>query len=361
MWNSHNFFDIDNKCDNLYVVRNLRRGKPAIDPDRIIAPYRFALPIKLNRRTLSQAGGTWAMRDEVPCDFPAGYDGAAILKRLAQVLDPELDESILDLGFVRGLRLRSGHAEVALRLPTSWCAVNFAYLMAEDARNALLSVEGIGRVTVSLGDHCAAPEIEAAVNDGRRFAEAFPGEAAGSLEALRLTFLRKGFFSRQEQLLRALRDAGCSTEAICVLRLGEVWVEDDAIVIRRPGFAPVECRSAAVLRRYSQRRAELALDCSPTAPLIVDLEGKPLSKDHLQAHYETIRTVRVALEANGLFCRALLSVQHRDAAGAAGHPIRSLAGNEGRNATGDRHSRGKQESRATGLERTAPGPLLPQG
>ena len=41
------------------------------------------------------------MRDNVPCEVPAGYDGAAILKRLEQVLDPELDESILDSGFVR--------------------------------------------------------------------------------------------------------------------------------------------------------------------------------------------------------------------------------------------------------------------
>ena len=93
------------------------------------------------------------MRFSVPCEFPAGYEGSAVLQRLAQVLDPELDESILDLGFVRALELHSGHARVALQLPTSWCAVNFAYLMAEDVRRALLSVDGIHRVTVSLGDH----------------------------------------------------------------------------------------------------------------------------------------------------------------------------------------------------------------
>ena len=212
------------------------------------------------------------MRDDVPCEFPANYDGAAILARLGQVLDPELDEPILDLGFVRSLRLHSGHASIALRLPTSWCAVNFAFLMAEDVRRALMSVEGISRVTVLLGDHCAAPEIEAAVNDGRPFVEAFPGEAAGSPEALRLTFLRKGFLGRQERLLRELRDAGCSMAAIS---------------------------------------AELDLDCSPAAPLIVDLEGEPFSAERLQHHYEAIRTVRVALEANGSFCRALLSAQHR--------------------------------------------------
>jgi len=139
------------------------------------------------------------MRDNVPCEFPAGYDGTALLKRLEQVLDPESDESILDLGFVRSLQLCSGHASVALRLPTSWCAVNFAYLMAEDVRRALLRVEGVHQVTVSLGDHCAAEEIEAAVNEGLPFAEAFPGEGAGSLAALRLTFLRKGFLGRQER------------------------------------------------------------------------------------------------------------------------------------------------------------------
>jgi metal-sulfur cluster biosynthetic enzyme len=253
------------------------------------------------------------MRDDVRCAFPAGHDGSAILERLGQVLDPELDEPILDLGFVRSLELHSGHAKIALRLPTSWCAVNFAYLMAEDVRRTLLAVDGIRRVTVRLGDHCAAAEIEAAVNDGRPFAEAFPGEGAGSLEALRLTFLRKGYFSRQERLLRELRAAGCSTAAICVLRIGDVTVQGDMMVIRPPADAPVEIRSGAVLQRYLQRRAELGIDCSLVASLIVDLENKPFS-ERLQQHYETIRTLRVALEANGAFCRAVLSAQHLDTA-----------------------------------------------
>src|ERR1700731_3963000 len=259
------------------------------------------------------------MRDNVPCEFPAGDDGAALLKRLEQVLDPELDESILDLGFVRSLQLCSGHASVALRLPTSWCAVNFAYLMAEDVRGALLRVEGVRQVTVSLGDHCAAEEIEAAVNDGRPFAEAFPGEGAGSLAALRLTFQRKGFLGRQERLLRELREAGRSPAVICALRLGEVSVRDDTVVPRQPGCAPVEGGSAEVLQRYLERRAELALDCSPAAALIVDLQGEQVSAGQLLAHYEAARTVRVAMEANGSFCRALLSLQRLDAAGPSGN------------------------------------------
>ena len=125
------------------------------------------------------------------------------------------------------------------------------------------TVEGIRQVTVRLGDHCAAAEIEAAVNAGRSFAEAFPGEGAGSLAALRLTFLRKGFLGRQQHLLRELRDAGFSPAAICALRLGEVSVRDDTILIRRSDCAPVEIGSAQILERYLERRAELGLDCSP--------------------------------------------------------------------------------------------------
>src|SRR5215813_6705751 len=223
------------------------------------------------------------MRENVPCEFPAGDDGSAILERLARVLDPELDEPILALGFVRSLELRSGHASVSLRLPTSWCAVNFAYLMAEDVRRALLSVEGISRVTVRLGDHCAAEEIETAVNNGRPFAEAFPGEGAGSLEALRLTFLRKGYFSRQERLLRELRDAGCSTAVICALQVGDVTALGDMMVIRPLGRAAIETRPPTTLQRYLERRVELGLDCSPAALLVVDLEGIPFSPDRMQA------------------------------------------------------------------------------
>jgi metal-sulfur cluster biosynthetic enzyme len=259
------------------------------------------------------------MHDDVICELPPGYDGAAILDRLAEVLDPELDESILDLGFVRQLQLRAGHASIALQLPTNWCAVNFAYLMAEDVRRALLSVPEVRAVTVRLGDHCAAPDIEAAVNDGRPFAEAFPGEGAGSLAALRLTFQRKGFIGRQERLLRELRAAGCAPPAICALRLGDASTKGDAIVIRSAGAAAIATGSALVLRLYLERRAELGLDCSLEAPLIVDLDGRPFSAERLQDHYEAARTLRVALEVNGLFCRALLGMQRRDAAGKTGH------------------------------------------
>jgi hypothetical protein len=138
----------------------------------------------------------------------------------------------------------------------------------------------------------------------------FPEEGAGNLAALRLAFLRKGFFIRQQRLLRQLRAAGCALPAVCALRLGEVSIEDDSTIIRLPGAAPRKCGPAATLRHYLQRRAAFGLDCSDGARLIVDLEGKPFSSDRLQAHYEATRTMRVALEANISFCRALMSLRH---------------------------------------------------
>jgi metal-sulfur cluster biosynthetic enzyme len=247
------------------------------------------------------------MRSDVPCNLPAGYDGSIILERLDQVLDPELDESILDLCFVRSVELHAGHADIALRLPTSWCAVNFAYLMAEDVRHALLGVEDIREVTVRLGDHCAAAEIEAAVNAGGSFADAFPGEDAGSLAALRVIFLRKGFLIRQQRLLRELREAGLTAAAICALQLAEVSMRDDVIVLGASGPAPFSSGSGTILQRYLQRRAELGFDCSPAAALIIDLDGRPFAPERLQQHYEAARTMRIALEANGSFCRALMA------------------------------------------------------
>jgi metal-sulfur cluster biosynthetic enzyme len=223
-------------------------------------------------------------------EIDADHDGAAIVTRLATVLDPELDQSIVELGFVQELRVHAKHAQVTLQLPTSWCAMNFAFLMAEDMRKVLLATDGIEYVTVRLGDHCAADEIEAAVNRGEPFSDAFSGEGAGSLAGLRANFLRKGFLVRQQRLLQQLRDTR-SPEAIARLR-----VQDGLHVA-----------AAEVVNPYLERRIELGLDCSTSAPLIVDQDGAVVAADRLEAYYQQIRTVRVALDANGAFCRAVLA------------------------------------------------------
>lgn len=261
------------------------------------------------------------MAYDVSSEFPAGYDGTAILERLDRVLDPELDESILQLGFVRSVQVRDRQAVVMLQLPTSWCATNFAYIMADDARRALLAVEGIQSVTVRLGDHCAAEEIEAAVNDGQPFAAAFPGMGAADLSTLRLVFLRKGFLVRQERLLRNLRVANCSSAMICGLRLRDMSVRDGIVLAEPPGAAPVEAGPAEVLRQYLDRRVDLGLDCTSNTSLIINTEGRPLPAEQLERHYQDARMVRVSLEANGSFCRAMLAGRRAHATNLASRAI----------------------------------------
>jgi metal-sulfur cluster biosynthetic enzyme len=235
-------------------------------------------------------------------DLPSGTDKAAILDRLARVLDPELDESILSLGFVRSISLRDLHATVTLQLPTSWCAINFTFIMAEDVRSALLAVDGIERVTVLVGDHASADEIEGAVNGGTPFASAFRGEAGQGIAALRTLFMRKGFLMRQEVVLRALRAAGLSAAAIESLSVGDDLEQFGLTEGARP---------------YLERLVELGLDGSSDAPLIVDPDGAALTAARLDAWYQHIRTIRVTQEANGSFCRAVLATRQTVPAGSS--------------------------------------------
>jgi hypothetical protein len=46
---------------------------------------------------------------------------------------------------------------------------------------------------------------------------------------------------------------------------------------------------------------------------MIDLNGQPLTVERLEAYYRAARTVRVSLEANGLFCRTLLTVSQPNA------------------------------------------------
>jgi metal-sulfur cluster biosynthetic enzyme len=247
------------------------------------------------------------MSEEVQCEFPPGYDASVLWERLGHVLDPELDEPILQLRFIRSLTIHDGHATIAIRLPTSWCAANFAYMMAEDIRHALLTTAGIHQVTVRLGDHFAAAAIEAAVNAGSPFPEAFPGEGCGSLAPLRALFLQKGLTSRQARLLRELRAAGLPPQAMCALRVGDLIVQEAVYLVRQGGHAPIQIGPADTLRDYLARRGELGLSCVPSALLLTDLQGQPLTMEGFETYYHAARTVRVALEANGSFCRAVLA------------------------------------------------------
>ena len=223
--------------------------------------------------------------------LPSGVDRDEVLARLDRVLDPELDESVLTLGFVERVEGDlAGNVSVTLRLPTYWCAANFSYLMASDVRNGLLAVEGVNSVTVKLGEHFAGREVQDATGPGKTFGEAFPEGGPDTLEETRQIFLVKGYYNRQERLLQALKRSGMGFYAMAALRVGDI----------------PEAIDERTVSRYLERRGELGLDCSETAPLIVDVTGAPIPADRLEAYYVRARTTRLAMEASGSLCSAML-------------------------------------------------------
>ena len=228
---------------------------------------------------------------------------AAVLDALSSVRDPELDEPVTDLGFVSDLRVEGDAVSVRLRLPTYFCAPNFAYLMVADAREAVLSVPGVRRASVVLEDHYASEEL----NAGGAFDDAFPGETEGpDLGELRTTFRRKSFVSRQEQLCRALLAEGRSPRELARMRLGEM--------------PPSEA-----FETYLDRRAELGVDVSPEAPLVVDPDGRRVPEEAVVQHLRFAKTVRVSIEGNATLCRGLLETRYGGERGVGERPDKEEA------------------------------------
>jgi metal-sulfur cluster biosynthetic enzyme len=217
---------------------------------------------------------------------------AEILGALSGVRDPELDEPITDLKFVADLRVTEEAVDVRLRLPTPFCAPNFAYLMVADAKAAVLSVPGVQRARVTLDDHHASSEINAGMADGRGFESTFPENTEGeSLDELRTIFRRKSFISRQEKLCRKLLSAGYSAERLARMRLQEVPASE-------------------AKEKYLSRREELGLDVSAEASLVVDPDGNLIPEDAVVEHLRFARLTRISIEGNAGMCRGLLATRY---------------------------------------------------
>jgi metal-sulfur cluster biosynthetic enzyme len=216
----------------------------------------------------------------------------AVRRALDTVRDPELDESIVSLDFVASVQVDGERVIVELRLPTYFCAPNFAYLMVADAHDAVRSVPGVEQAVIRLVDHFASEEINAGIADGRGFAGSFPGLADDELAELRLTFRRKAHRAGQERCASGLVASGWTVAGLATATLGDV----------PPGLD---------LDRLRRRRLELGLSASDDAPLLVDDAGEPITELDLPAQLRFARTTRISIEGNAALCRGLLEVRYR--------------------------------------------------
>jgi metal-sulfur cluster biosynthetic enzyme len=237
---------------------------------------------------------------------PAGRDARPgrpsvvdrILAALGTVRDPELDEPVTALGFVASAVVScEGVATVHLRLPTYFCAPNFAFLMVADAFDAVTAVPGVTRAEIVLDDHFAATEINAGVAARAGFVGSFGEQAAGELDELRADFLRKAVLAGTDRVCRPLLTAGRTPAELAALTLGELPAGPE-------------------LDRLRARRDELGLPSGDGAALLVDpATGVPAEPATLPLLLGRARLTRVSLEANGGVCRGMLHGRYGDAPG----------------------------------------------
>lgn len=230
--------------------------------------------------------------DRVKADLAAQVQAC-----LATVVDPELDESVTELGFVTEVELlEEGEVRIGFRLPTYWCAANFAFLMADDMRRAVQALPWVKRVRVQLHDHMYAEAINEGVAHGEGFQAAFGTEAEGDLEALRQTFALKAFQRRQAALLQHLLEAGLTPGALVALDIAGLW------------RLPLDAEGERLVERYVERRAV----AGGGDWAFVDTEGRAIAVEALPGHLRDMRRVGVNAEFNGTLCRGLLAVRYAE-------------------------------------------------
>jgi metal-sulfur cluster biosynthetic enzyme len=216
-------------------------------------------------------------------------DATAVLAALDTVRDPELDESVTSLGFVTSCTVSAdGVADVRLRLPTYFCAPNFAFLMVADAFEAVSGVAGIERAQIILEDHFASDEINRGVAAKAGFVDSFEGLAEVELDTLRSDFVRKAAFAATDRVCRPLLAAGRTPAELAEMTLGDVPASPDR-------------------ERLRSRRAELGLPAADDSALLVDLvSGEAIGELALPLHLRRARLTGVNMEANSGVCRGLL-------------------------------------------------------
>lgn len=235
----------------------------------------------------------------------------AVWQRLDRVADPELDEMVTELGFIEAVTVADdGAVRVTFRLPTYWCSPNFAFLMAEGIRREVSALPWVQSVEVRLEDHLCAEEMNAAVNAGRSFADAFAlREDGGDLAEVRETFERKAFQRRQEAVLLALGGLGFAPAELAAMTLGQL----DRVALDDPAAAHQRTRYREVLTGRG-------LAARPADPAFPDLAGRPLTEAGWAARMGELRAVRINMEFGSALCRSLGRTRYKEAVMVDGEP-----------------------------------------
>ena len=232
----------------------------------------------------------------VTSDTPPTTQVGGVWEPLRTVRDPELDADVVSLDFVASCSISDdGVAHVRLRLPTYFCAPNFAFLMVADAWDAVSQVPGLQDVDVELIDHFASDAINAGVAARAGFVSSMAGsevgEAVSELDGLRRNFTERALMAGTDLVVRPLMAAGATPEQVVAMTLGEVPASAD-------------------LRRLRERRRELDIPADDDAPLVVDPVGRTVGLEALPLHLRKARSYQVGVDANTSICRGQLAARY---------------------------------------------------
>ncbi|MBV8279281.1 MAG: DUF59 domain-containing protein [Verrucomicrobia bacterium] len=220
---------------------------------------------------------------------------------LESVTDPEIDESVVSLDFVSEVKIdESNRIEIEFRLPTYWCAPNFAFLMASDMRDAVSELDWVADVTVRLVDHFSAELINRGVARKQDFRDAFPGETDDDLCALRQKFLGQAYERRQELLLKHLFGLGSDPTSILGLRLSDLL----SLALDQQGAA------LRALYLFVWRKSHP--NAGKEAMAFTTWEGTPVDPRDLKDYLRKIAGARRNAAFNGFICRSLLAERAGD-------------------------------------------------
>lgn len=245
---------------------------------------------------------------------------AAVRERLDRVTDPELDRSIVALGYIEETSIDLPTVRVTFSLPTAWCSPAFAWMMATDARREVEALDGVERAVVVLTDHMHEREITEGVNAGQTFEESFP-DADGGVEDVRRDLDRKALLSRQYAAVSALLDAGLTQEQI--VNLTPAHVESPAVAAdgrpvaeSRPdedATATVFVRDGTVgvtvplapLTRYLEKARPLGVVSDDTDRLFRTPDDDPLTAENFELAHQRTRLTATNMDGQGGICAYL--------------------------------------------------------
>jgi len=231
----------------------------------------------------------------------------SVLRALSTVTDPELDEPITELGFVKNLSVsEDGRVSVDLVTSTFWCSPNFVYMMLEEARDVVSKLPGVKDMRLTLGGHHDSDRINGAINAGKTFSECYDFEARGDLVELNQMIRTRALRSRLYSMASALVRAGFVADEIPELSRQDVTAEGDKFVVNSRGRI-VPIIDPADVRRVARYLSFLdGLHRTPARLVVWDLDGNPPPEDEFVSTLIAGRLAKANFSLNAELCRALL-------------------------------------------------------